>query len=130
MKKKLLSFILTLCCVVSCTFILSACAFTTDKNNNENDDTSAHNFSEEWVYDDDCHWHTCLDDGCEKESKHQSHNYGEDGKCIQCGTLKSSAEYLNISFDLRYAKVESIKAGAPSCIKIPTYAKNDKGENS
>lgn len=36
-----------------------------------------HNFATEWTFDDENHWHACLDDGCTVKSNEDSHRFDE-----------------------------------------------------
>ncbi|MBE5941630.1 MAG: leucine-rich repeat domain-containing protein [Lachnospiraceae bacterium] len=45
-----------------------------------------HTYSEEWVYDDDYHWHACLDETCESQGDKEEHEWVE-GEVIEESTL-------------------------------------------
>lgn len=38
---------------------------------------SGHNFASEWKFDDEKHWHECLDDGCEEVNESGNHTWDE-----------------------------------------------------
>lgn len=79
MKKKLLSFVLSLFFIISCGIMLSSCG------DNPPDDSHTHNWSSTWSKDATNHWKTC--DGCD-EKKDKANHDGD--TCTICGYVKSS----------------------------------------
>lgn len=48
-----------------------------------------HNYSKEWSYDDNCHWHAC--DGCDENENYAEHEFKETETrfvCEICGYVK------------------------------------------
>lgn len=77
MKKKLLSFILTICLIMPCALFLSACG-----NNPPDEPAHTHNWSTTWSTNSSEHWLTC--DGC-KETKDKATHTLVDNICSVCG---------------------------------------------
>ena len=89
MRKKLLSFILSICLIMPCALFLVACG-----NNPPEDPAHTHNWSTTWSKNETEHWLTC--DGC-NEKKDKANHDGD--TCSVCGYIKSNNGNTNDSQD-------------------------------
>ena len=80
MRKKLLSFILSICLIMPCAFMLSACG-----KNPPEDPAHTHNWATTWSKNETEHWYKC--DGCD-EKKDKANHDGD--TCSVCGYIKSN----------------------------------------
>ena len=95
MKKKLLSFILAICLIMPCAFMLSACG----GNPPDDTPTHTHNWATTWSKNETEHWLTC--DGCDEKKDKANHTL-DNGVCSVCNynpthTHEYSNSYLNDS---------------------------------
>lgn len=79
MKNKFLAFILSLCLIISCGIVLTACG------DNPPDDSHTHNWATAWSKNSSEHWKAC--DGCDEKKDKANH---EGDTCSVCGYVKSS----------------------------------------
>ena len=74
--KRILSLTIVLALAVACTFALASCGGHT------------HSFAEEWVSDDNSHWHAATCEHTDEKSSVGAHEWGTDNKCTVCDKEK------------------------------------------
>ena len=90
MKKKILLFLLALTALLCGVFGLTSCSSCNNKGNdnaNKSDNlVHKHNYGDNWVIDNNYHWHECKNDGCDEKiidkAAHIDKDY--DDKCDIC----------------------------------------------
>ena len=112
MKNKFLSFILTFCLVVPCSFMLSACA----EHN--------HTFAETWSYNDTHHWHASICGHDEEKADYAEHvDEDSDDVCDVCNhgavALIGTKGYNSLEGAIQAAELEETVV-LNSDIDLPT----------
>lgn len=79
MKKKLLSFLFTLCLMLSFPFVLTACGGV----------EHTHEYATTWIKDATSHWYACKGEDCKETKDKANHNYNVD-TCSVCGYVDSN----------------------------------------
>lgn len=100
-RKSILTFVLTVCCMLSAMFVFAACG------------GHKHSFSNEWTYDTEYHWHECTDKDCTEKSEYKKHDYSNDTDptCNTCGFERTFAEN-NITCEDKISKTYNGKRQA------------------
>ena len=79
--KKIITLLLTLCLILSCTAVLAACK-----------EEHVHEFKNEWSGDASHHWHTCSGENCLEVSEKAAHEWRELGGIVSCSVCGASAD--------------------------------------
>ncbi len=82
--KRFFAFLLTICTMLSCVGLFSAC------DNSENPPAHNHSFSQNWMKDENYHWNVCETIGCNEIANKGVHDWtGVDANtCTVCGKVK------------------------------------------
>lgn len=131
--KKTKLFAVLLCLVLTiASFGFVAC-------NNTNDTQTTHNYSQEWSFDKENHFHKCTDEGCTEVSEKAAHTI-ENGACTVCGYENEQSEaainakYLNFVTSVTEMKAEegytaSIKDANVTVKNLPVEIIKDEKSN-
>lgn len=84
MKRKLLSFLLTICLIMPCALFLTACG------SNPSDEPHTCSWETDWTTNSTYHWHVCENDNCVKTKDKDAHTL-INGVCSICNYVKNSS---------------------------------------
>ncbi len=96
-----------------CSFSLIAC---------ENGNTSAHNFSSAYEFDESMHWQECADEGCTEKNNLKEHSYqltGTTNTCSVCGYSFNTANTFEVN-------LETLGRTVLSGVKVDLYDKSNQ----
>lgn len=96
MKGIFKAFMLSICLVLPTALCFAACSIE-------------HAYGDDWTFDEDYHYQTCLDQNCQQVQNKARHNYGEWVVEVPATTKDAGNRYAECS-DCHYKKTESIPA--------------------
>ncbi len=120
MKRKFLIAAISFICVITCAFVSVACG-----DNGKQTPEHAHEWSQNWAYDETHHWHNCTAPDCSATDTSQKDGYAEhdfsNGNCI-CGQKPNATEGLRYELnpDAQSYTVTGMMLVAETDIIIPS----------